>query len=60
MVTGGMRHTSLGKVSDGDMGQYTHPQNYRIRSVSLKVFLTGQVHPPSSDKGTNLALFTSD
>lgn len=40
--------------------EYMHPQNYCIRSVSLKAFLTGQVDPPFSDKGTKRALFSSD
>lgn len=40
--------------------EHTHPQNYRVRSVSLKTFPTGQVDPFFSDRGTKLALFSSD
>lgn len=31
--------------------EHTHPQNYRIGSVSLKAFPTGQVDPPFSRQG---------
>lgn len=56
----GMCHASLGKVWLWHGTEHMHPQNYRIRSVSLKAFRTGQVDLPFSDKGTKLALFSSD
>lgn len=61
MVTGVCAMLLWGK-SDCDTGQsICIPRtNYHIRSVSLKAFRTGQVDLPFSDKGTKLALFSSD